>query len=298
MHVLLTGATGFVGRNIVVALLQQGWRVTALVRDQRRAQRQLPGASGCIDWRALQEVSAVDAVINLAGAPIVGRRWTSHRRRVLLDSRVGVTERLVEHFLQRVPSPRVFISASAVGYYGNRGATPLTEASGSGAGFLASLCERWEAAAFGAVAMGSRVVVLRLGIVLGTGGGALAKMVPLFRLGLGGQLGSGRQYMPWIHLDDVVGLVLRALEDDSLAGAVNAVAPNPNTNQEFTTALAAALSRRAVVALPAFVLRAALGHAAEALLASQRVLPARLEEIGYAYRFRDLGAAVRQALDH
>ena len=237
-----------------------------------------------------------DAVVNLAGEPLLGRRWTAARRATLRDSRVGLTADLVRALEAARTRPRVFVSGSAVGYYGDRVDEILTEDSARGVGFLADLCRDWEEEARRAEALGLRVVLLRTGVVLGRGGGALAQMLPAFRLGAGGPIGSGRQYLPWIHLRDGVAILVAALSDDRMRGPVNLVSPEPATSREFAKALGHALGRPAFLPMPALALRVIFGQAAEVMLASQRAVPAALERLSFPFAFRRLDTALSDVL--
>lgn len=284
MRILITGASGLIGTALAAALRAAGDDAIRLPRD----------------WTAAA-LAGADAVVNLAGASIGEGRWRPARRRILVASRVDATARLARAIAALPQPPRVLVSASAVGYYGNRGEEELRESAPSGQGFLPALARAWEAAALAAAAPPEaedlRVVLLRFGVVLAAGGGALPPLVRLFRLGLGGRLASGRQWMPWITLDDAVNVILAALRDPRYRGAVNAVAPQPVRNRDFTRNLAAALHRPAFCAVPAPLLRLALGRMAdELLLASQRVVPARLAELGYAWRDPDLAPALARLL--
>ena len=297
MRVLLTGATGFVGGALVPALLAGGHSLVAWTRSPSRARDGLGAevdvlAEGDGDVALAAELGRCDAVVNLAGAPIIGPRWTDARKATLVRSRVDLTARLVAACAAASRPPRVLVSASAVGYYGPRGDAMLTEDSPAGDGFLADLASRWEAAAAGAATLGARVVHLRTGIVLGREGGALQPQLPLFRLGLGGPFGSGRQFVPWIHLRDVVSIIVMALENERVAGPLNVVAPEELTSRGFARALGRAVRRPAVLPVPAFALRLVLGEAADALLDSQRVRPARLEHLGFAFAFPTLDDAL------
>jgi uncharacterized protein (TIGR01777 family) len=233
-----------------------------------------------------------DAVVNLAGEPLMGGRWTAARRAVLERSRIAVTEQLVQAMAEAKTCPRVFISGSAVGYYGDRGNEPLTEASSGGGDFLARLCRRWESAALEAERLGVRVVLLRTGVALGRAGGALAQMLPPFKLGVGGPVGSGKEYLPWIHLHDLVKIIAVALVDDRYRGPVNGVAPEQATSQTFAHALGRALHRPAMFPVPAIALKAIFGEAATVLLASQRVDPRVLRERQFAFDFPTLDSAL------
>jgi len=253
-------------------------------------------AGGAIDAGRL---SGVDAVIHLAGENVAAGRWTPARKTRIRDSRVRSTRLLAETLAQIPRPPRVLLSASATGYYGDRGGEVLREDSPPGTGFLADVCREWEAATESARQAGIRVVHMRFGVVLSLGGGLLVRVLPVFRLGLGGPLGSGRQYVSWIAMDDLLDAVLHLLACDSVSGPVNLVAPGPVTNAEFTKALGRTLSRPTLFAVPAAVLRAAFGEMADdALLASTRAEPARLLASGYAFRFADLGDALRHLLQY
>jgi len=237
------------------------------------------------------------AAIHLSGASVAGHRWTPAYRRAMATSRVGTTQALATLLAGLRQPPQVLVVASAIGFYGDRGEEILDESSDSGTGFLADLCNKWEAAALPAVQAGIRVVQLRFGVVLGPGGGALAQMLPIFRLGLGGRLGSGRQWMSWVSQTDVVRAALFAVETPSLAGPVNVAAPHPVRNADFTRALAAALYRPALLPAPAFALRLAFGQMAdEALLASARAIPAKLEAAGFQFTHPRLDEALKAAL--
>jgi uncharacterized protein (TIGR01777 family) len=249
---------------------------------------------GEIDAAALE---GHDAAVHLAGEPIAEGRWDEEKKRRILESRVKGTRLLAEALAGLSAKPRVLVSASATGFYGDRGDEVLHEESASGEDFLSEVCREWEKATLSASQAGVRVVHLRIGVVLSGEGGALTKMVTPFKLGLGGKLGSGRQYMSWIALEDLVGVIRRALEDESLRGPVNAVAPGAVTNEEFTKALGSALGRPTFMAVPAFAARLAFGEVADAvLLAGARVEPARLKEAGYQFQYPEIEGALRHAL--
>lgn len=290
MNVLITGATGFVGQALMAHLARSGHRPVPLRRAPAPGTKEPTWApdAGRID---LEPAGPLDAVVHLAGETIA-QRWTAAAKVRIRSSRVAGT-RLLSEGIARLPQPpRVLVCASAVGFYGDRGDTVLDEDSGVGTGFLPELCEAWEAAAAPARERGLRVVHLRLGIVLDRTRGALARMLPAFRLGLGGRLGDGRQYWPWIALDDLLAVVDRALADEALDGPVNAVAPQATTNAAFTAALARALGRPAFLAVPRFVVTVLFGEMGrEALLASARVRPARLLARGFAFRFGQIDEA-------
>jgi uncharacterized protein (TIGR01777 family) len=300
MRVFITGATGFVGQAVTPRLIEMGHQVTAWVRDESRARQLLGGGvtmAPAANPAALKNsIGQADAVINLAGEPVVGRRWTRQRKQSIVESRVGVTRAIVDEIEASSPRPSVLISASAVGYYGDCGEAIVEDDSPPGADFLAQLCRDWEAVALNAAACGTRVFIPRFGIVLGSGGGVLARMIAPFRLGLGGPIGSGRQYIPWIHLQDLADLIVRGLTDRHLNAPTIAAAPNPVTNRDFVRTLAASLRRPCVMAVPAIALKALLGEAAIPLLTGQRVRPRRLEEAGFAWRYATLDTALANLL--
>lgn len=292
MNILVTGATGLIGSALCPALEAAGHRVAKLKRGAGASPSWNPEA-GIVN---LGLPASCEAVLHLAGESI-GARWTRERKRRIRESRVGGTKLLCESLAKLSPLPRVLVCASATGFYGDRADERLDEASPPGRGFLADICREWEAAAAPATAAGIRVVHLRFGIVLAGRGGALAKMLPVFRLGLGGRLGDGRQFWSWIALGDVVGAIAHAIHCASLRGPVNVVSPQPATNGEFTAALARALRRPAFFAVPGVAVRLLFGEMGrEALLASARVQPARLEASGFQFQFPDLDSALREAL--
>ena len=297
MNILVTGSTGLIGSALIPLLIANGHAVTRLVRSKPR-----PDAAE-IHWDpvartlAMHDLEGMDAVVHLAGESIAGGRWTTAKKLRIQESRWKGTSVLVEHLSPLRQPPKVLVCASAVGYYGDRGGELLSEESAPGSGFLADTCRNWEAVAEPAVRRGIRVVHLRTGIVLSSSGGALGKMLLPFRLGLGGKVGSGRQYMSWIAMDDLLGVIQHAISNDTIRGAVNAVAPHPVTNLEFTKTLGKVLSRPTIFPLPAFAARLALGEMANALLlASTRVQPARLQSSGFVFRYPELEAALRHVL--
>jgi uncharacterized protein len=293
MRALISGATGFIGRRLVTAIE----RPVVLARDPVRARRELGGVEA-FAWDMLagpppsEALSGAEAVFHLAGEPVAEGRWNDDRKRRIHDSRTLGTANLVRAIETATPRPRVLVCASAIGYYGSRGDEILDETSSPGDDFLAHVCRDWEAAAAEVLQFGVRVVNVRIGIVLGRGGGALGKMLLPFKLGLGGRLASGQQWMSWIHVDDVVGLMLHAAQRDDVAGPINAVAPAPVTNREFTRALAGALHRPALFPAPAFALRLAVGEFADVLLGSQRVMPRVAQRSGYEFRYSELATAL------
>jgi uncharacterized protein (TIGR01777 family) len=287
MRVLVTGGTGLVGRRACDGLRAAGHTVTVVSRDPGRVPARAVG------WDALREaMPETDAIVNLAGEPIGGARWTRARKAEIRRSRIEGTRALVDALAAAEPRPSVLVSASAVGYYGDRGDERLDETAKPGTDFLARVCIEWEAEARRAEALGLRVVLLRLGVVLAPDGGALAVMLLPFRAGLGGPLGSGTQWMSWIHRDDVVGLIGDALTNEAYAGPVNATSPNPVTNKEFTRALARAVHRPAFLPVPGFSLHLLLGEMANMLLTGQRVLPGVAERQGHVWRQPELPAAL------
>jgi uncharacterized protein len=296
MTILLTGARGLIGSALGPFLAAQGQRVIPLLRSrdkQTGTQATWNPAAGKID---LERAGPLDAVIHLAGESIA-QRWTATARARIRSSRVEGTGLLSVALASLPQPPRVLVCASAVGFYGDRGDELLDERSPAGAGFLAEICRAWEAASASALARGVRVVHLRLGVVLTPSGGALARILPAFRLGLGGRLGSGRQYWSWIALADLLRVFRHVLETNELEGPVNAVSPVPVTNAEFTRTLAASLKRPAFCAVPALAVRGLFGQMGrEALLASVRVQPARLEETGFRFDFPELEPALRALL--
>jgi uncharacterized protein len=301
MKILVTGSTGLVGTALIQALARDGHTVCRLMRPQSVS---AGGTKEGFDvaWNpATGELGGAgvgaDAVVNLAGASIAGGRWTRERKELLGTSRIDTTRALVNVLAKMNARPRVLVSASAIGIYGDRGEEVLTEESKPGTDFLATLALEWEAEALKAEALGIRVVLARFGIILARNGGALAKMLFPFKLGVGGRLGSGKQWMSWITLEDVVAIIRFALENLAIRGAINVVAPNAVQNADFTKFLAKALHRPALFPAPAFALRLALGEMADALLlSSQRVTPRALEKLGYRFFHSDLSAALRSLL--
>jgi uncharacterized protein len=298
MKILVTGSSGLVGTALVKALGRDGHMVCRLMRPDSAANNEVKDGFN-VAWNpATAELGGAgvgaDAVVNLAGASIGDRRWTAERKAVLRASRIATTRALVEALAKMNVRPSVLVSASAIGIYGDRGDELLTEESKAGTDFLAGLARDWEAEALKAEALGIRVVLARFGIILAREGGALAKMLLPFKLGAGGRLGSGQQWMSWVTLGDVVGTLRMAIEKAVVRGAVNVVAPQAVKNADFTKVLAKALHRLALFPAPGFALRLALGEMADALLlSSQRVAPRVLEKAGYRFLHSDLSAALR-----
>ncbi|HVF45876.1 MAG TPA: TIGR01777 family oxidoreductase [Pyrinomonadaceae bacterium] len=301
MKIIVTGASGLVGSSLVPTLIGRGHEVTQLVR---RASKGTNAGVREVEWRPERgEIDAAalaghDAAVHLAGESIAAGRWTDERKRRIRESRVRGTKLLAETLARSNAPPRVLVSASATGYYGDRGDEVLTEESAAGEGFLPEVCRAWEAATGPASAAGIRTVCLRFGLILSAEGGALAKMLPPFKLGVGGNVGSGRQFYSWVSLADVVDIVHFALASERLSGAANVVAPQAVTNAEFTKTLGRVLSRPTFFPAPAFGLRLAFGEMADALLlASARVEPKRLRAAGYTFKHPQLEGALRHALD-
>src|SRR5882724_5516361 len=296
MKILISGSHGLVGTAFIKSLETEGHEIFRLVRHY-------PNSEGELEWSPvrysiqLARIEGFDAVVNLAGESIAEGRWTDEKKRRIRESRVKGTKLLGDALANLTKPPQTFICASAIGYYGNRGDETLTESSAPGNDFLAEVCVEWEKATALATEKGIRVVNTRFGIILDAKGGALAKMLPPFRMGIGGRIGSGKQWMSWIALDDVVGGIKLALTNETLRGPVNFVAPNPVTNSEFTKTLGRALSRPTLFPIPAFGVRLAFGEMADALLlASQRVEPEELKRAGYEFQYSQIDKALAQAL--
>jgi hypothetical protein len=294
MNIGITGATGFVGSRIAAVAREDGHRVIAFSRGGGKGDARFDEMRGLSTGTPL-DFTRCDALVHLAGENVKGL-WTREKRARILSSRVGGTRHVVESLATASPRPRVLVSASAIGFYGETGDNAVDENSPGGAGFLADVSRAWEAEALKAEVLGVRVAILRIAVVLGRGG-ALAAMLPVFRLGLGGRLGSGRQWMSWIHMDDLAALALEAATNDQWSGVFNASAPEPVRNAEFTASLARAVRRPAFLPVPAFALRAALGEFAGELLGSKRVLPRRAEAAGFRFQFPTLDAALAEILN-
>jgi uncharacterized protein (TIGR01777 family) len=298
MNITITGATGFIGRRLIDRLAAEPHQLHALSRHTNIKFGDI--AVWITKWDPMAEdpppesVANADAIVHLAGEP-VAQRWTPEAKRKIRDSRIQSTQRLVRALSAQPRKPSVLVCASAVGIYGSRGDEILTESSAPGNDYLAEVCQEWEKQALAAESLGVRVVRIRTGVVLGRGGGALEKMLPPFKAFVGGRIGSGKQWMSWIHLDDLVGIIFHALTNP-MSGAFNGTAPNPVTNSAFTSELAAALSRPAVFPVPGFALKAMFGEMAEMLLGGQRVLPRATEAAGYQFKYPQLGPALRNIL--
>jgi uncharacterized protein (TIGR01777 family) len=296
LHIALTGSTGLIGSSLVSHLVDRGHQVTRIVRSSPgRNEIQWDPEEGVINAAGLD---GVDVVVHLAAENIAARRWSAAFKERIRDSRVNGTQLLCRALAELDRPPKVLLSASAVGYYGDRGDELLDETSSAGEGFLPETCVAWEEAAQPAREAGIRVVYLRFGLVLSPQGGSLAKMLTPFKLGLGGRVGNGRQYWSWISIDDAVGAICHAMQTETLSGPVNVVSPTPETNRQFTRILGRVLRRPTFFPAPAFALRAAFGQMADdCLLASTRVHPAQLIESGYEFHHPDLETALRHELD-
>ncbi len=296
-RVLISGVTGFVGRPLARALGAAGFEVEGISRDPIRACERVPELRTAHRLEALDGalLSQMSAVVSLAGEPVTGR-WTAAKKRRIEESRTEGTRCIVDAIADAEVRPEVLISASGMSIYGDRAEDELTEAEPAGRGFLADVCVEWEREAMRAAELGVRVVRLRIGMVLGPGGGPLATMLRVFRARLGGRIGSGQQWWSWIHVDDLARVVLAAIEDGGLEGVYNAVAPSPVRQAEFARVLGQVLGRPAIVPVPGLALRVVLGELASELLASRRVIPRRLRDAGFGFRHRDLEAALRQVV--
>ncbi|MBB6146260.1 hypothetical protein HNQ77_004232 [Silvibacterium bohemicum] len=306
--IAVSGASGLIGAQLVRALSEKRIHVVQLIREKNSASTPNPGSDSGTDrviWKPqleqpvedMERLEGLDATIHLSGANLSSHRWTESYKREIVNSRVQSTQALVRVLRGLKSPPKSLLCASATGIYGDRGDEVLTESSPPGRGFIADTCAAWEAAADTAKTVGARVIHLRFGVALSTEGGALRKMLPLFRLGMGGRLGSGRQWMNWIALPDVLGAIQFLLEPETPEGPFNLVAPNPVTNAEFTVALGAAVHKPAILPAPAFALRLAFGEIADSvLLASTRALPERLLQAGFRFQYPEIGGALRAAL--
>jgi uncharacterized protein (TIGR01777 family) len=299
MRILITGGTGLIGQYLCRALLAEGHILTVLSRHPETVAVKCGAAvrpmATLDEWRADR---TFDAVINLAGEPIVDNYWSAKRKQLLRASRIALTETLVQRIAAAKQKPSVLLSGSAVGFYGNGGDKELYESVSSGNDFAANLCRDWEFAALAAKPSGVRVCLLRTGLVLSNSGGLLGKMRLPFKLGMGARLGSGRQWMSWVHIEDYVAMVLRLLQDEQLSGPFNMAAPNPVNNAEFTRVLARTLHRPAVFVAPDFMLRLLMGERAALMLEGQRALPANLMDAGYQFQYPNLANALDNLLHH
>lgn len=301
-RVIVTGATGLIGKPLCTQLRERGYAVTIFSRSPDKAQRALPGMADYVAWQAEEHgpweraIDGAHAVINLAGASLFGKRWTEQYKRVLWDSRIIGTRGLVNAMRAARTPPAVFISGSGVNYYGARDDTVLPEDAPHGDDFLAKLCVAWEQEAFQAEPLGVRVAIMRSAVVLARGGGALPLMKLPFMFFAGGYILPGTQWFSWIHLDDEIGIILKALADAQVRGPVNAAAPNPQTNADFMRTLGRVLGRPAWAPVPGFALRLALGEFAYALITGQRVIPEKIVQHGYQFKFPTSEQALRDVL--
>ncbi len=299
--VLVTGGTGFIGRRVCDALQTKDYVVNVVSRDTERAKEKLQSVEKIYAWSPETEqlptdaISDTHAVINLAGESIAGR-WNAKKKQRIRDSRVQSTRNLVASLASSESKPDVLVCASAIGLYGATGDDSFTEESPTGTDFLAEVCQEWEAEGQKASELGIRVVHVRIGLVLGIGGGLLDQVLPPFKIGAGGKLGTGKQWMSWIHIDDVVGIIVHALENAEIQGALNATAPHPVRNIEFTKTLGSVLRKPAIFPVPAFALHLLMGEFAEFVMLSQNVLPAKTEASGYEFQFSTLESALENLL--
>ncbi|MDA8480586.1 TIGR01777 family oxidoreductase [Citrobacter sp. Awk 4] len=296
MEIVVTGGTGLIGRHLIPRLLESGHQVTVVTRNPEKARQILD--SRVILWKGLEDkknLNHVDAVINLAGEPIADKRWTEQQKERLCQSRWSITQKLADLINASDTPPAILISGSAAGYYGDLGEVVVTEEEPPHNEFTHKLCARWEQIASSAQSEKTRVCLLRTGVVLAPKGGILAKMVPSFRLGMGGPIGTGRQYLAWIHIDDMVNGILWLLNHD-LQGPFNMVSPYPVRNEQFAHALGHALNRPAIVRVPATAIRLLMGESSVLVLGGQRALPKRLEASGFAFRWYDLEEALADVI--
>lgn len=296
MRVLITGGSGFVGQRLCQQLIEQGHEVQVVSRHPHKVRQRLPSGCDIRDSAQAFIQSPPDAMINLAGEPIAAKRWSDEQKAKLINSRKAATQQLVALCEQLQangqPLPKVMVSGSAMGYYGDQGNREVSEDTVPNEEFAHRLCQQWEAAAQPIEALGVRLAIVRIGLVLETGGGSLQKMLPPFKLGLGGRFGSGEQFMPWIHRDDLVAALLFLVHQNNLSGAFNASAPHPVTNAVFTKTLAKQLNRSAIFPVPAFVLKAGFGEMSRLLLTGADMRPERLEAAGFTFQYPTLDKAL------
>ncbi len=297
-RLLITGGSGFIGSSLVPVLLEQGHVVTVLTRNPDKTALHFNHAVTTIkQLDLLNDTDVFDVVINLAGQGITDKRWTPGIKKQLRESRIITTQKLIRYLQAAKKKPECLISGSAIGYYGNQGDKPVDEQMSGDSSFSSKLCSDWEHEAQQAEVLGIRTCYLRTGIVLGKKGGALAKMLPAFKLGLGGPMGNGRQWMSWIHMNDLIALLLHVINNKDIKGAINATAPNPVTNKDFASTLASVLKRPAFLPMPAFVLKLMLGQMAEELLLSgQRVIPKKILDAAYVFQYAELENALSEVV--
>ncbi len=297
-HIVMTGATGLIGSRVVRELQRRGDSVTILTRNPKRAKEKLPDEVTALRWQSDENddweaaVDGADAIIHLAGESIAEERWTDEYKKRIYDSRIATAALLIDAVEKASSRPSVMISASAVGYYGDTGDQEVDENQEAGHDFLATLCTDWEAAVAKAKDFGLRVVSTRFGLVLAHDGGVLDKLLTPFKMFAGGPVGNGEQWFPWVHIDDVVGIILHALDSEETEGALNAVAPGLIRNREFAVALGEALDRPARFSVPAFVIKLAMGELGETLLGGQRAVPRRTMESGYTFKYQTIESAL------
>lgn len=300
MRVLITGGSGFVGQRLCRQLVEQGHEVQVVSRSPHQVRDRLPDNCDIRDSAQAFIESPPDALVNLAGEPIAAKRWSDEQKAKLINSRVAATKQLVALCEQLKangqPLPKVMVSGSAMGYYGDQGKRVVTEKTMPNDEFAHRLCKQWEAAAKPIEAMGVRLAIVRIGLVLEAGGGSLERMLPPFKWGLGGRFGSGEQFMPWIHRDDLVAAILFLINQEDLSGAFNGCAPHPVTNATFTKTLASHLNRPAIFPVPAFVLKAGFGEMSRLLLTGADMRPVRLEEAGFSFQYPTLDKALEAIL--
>lgn len=300
MKVLISGASGFVGRRVVAQLLKKNHQVVVLTRNLAKAAIVLGSECQYVQWLDTQTpppaeaYEGVDAVINLMGENIGEKKWDEEQKKKIYDSRIIGTRMLIDGMKGLAHRPKAFISASAIGIYGARGEETLDESASVGSDFLAHVCKDWEAEANKAQELKMRVVLMRTGVVFGKGGGALKKMLPIFKLGLGGKLGDGKQYMSWIHVDDLASMYVQAVEDASMTGPFNAVSPYPITNAEFTKALGKRLKRPTILPAPEFAIRKALGEMSTIVLDGQKVIPSKFKEKKFQFKSATLEKTLKE----
>lgn len=296
-HLLVTGGTGFIGQKLCPILVDKGYQLTVLTRNANKAATLLPPQVKTIgDLSQIAELPTINGVINLAGEGILDKRWSDKRKKTLLDSRVALTEELVATLVDSDHKPSVFINGSAVGFYGNAGDEPCAETAPPGKDFAAMLCKQWETAANRIKAIGCRLAVVRTGIVLDRQGGALERMILPFKFGLGGKIGNGKQWFPWIHRDDFCRLIIFLLEDKRCSGAYNATAPTPVTNKEFTAALGKVLGKPTLLPVPGFALQIALGEASGLLLGGQNAPPKKALNDGFKFKYTTIERCLKDCV--